>query len=234
MNITEKPLLYENEYSLGTLSLQIETFSDYKSYPERYQNSVLQNEIEKKCPYTIVIYTDASKLNNQVGAAWHCPATNSQGGIKLHPATSTYTAEMIGILRAIEYALTSNFDKFLILSDCNSVIQKLSNWCLSTIPTHLHIEILRKYASILDMNKSLKLAWVKGHAGTKGNQKADTLARHATTHGELSDIKLCPSDVKCFIEKDTTNSLEILQDQTNGKGIFYKKTFRRYYKKTMV
>uniref|UniRef100_A0A8D8Q5N6 ribonuclease H n=1 Tax=Cacopsylla melanoneura TaxID=428564 RepID=A0A8D8Q5N6_9HEMI len=226
-----KPFIYNCDYTIGKMILQEGILKEYRSYPERLQDSVLQSEIARSYQNATVIYTDASKMNEEVGAAWYCPSYNSHACIKLHPATSVYTAEMIGILKALEYSVNLENNKILILSDCKSAIQKLTSTCLNQNPSHLQIEILKTQQKLLNRNKDVKIAWIKGHVGIKGNQEADRLAKYASLHGESTHIKLCVTDVKCYIENKNQDELKTFMDSSNRKGLFYKNLFVHISKK---
>ncbi|KAI5723289.1 hypothetical protein M8J76_003832 [Diaphorina citri] len=222
----EKPIIYNYDYDIGKVSLQSETFNEYRKHPDSLQDAALSSEIQEKCPNAICIYTDASKKNEKVGAAWFCPTYKSKACFKLHPATSTYTAEVIGIWEALKYSASLKNNEILILTDSKSACQKLSKNCLNTTPTHLELEILSSYKHLQNTCKTVKLAWIKGHEGIKGNVEVDRLAKYATVHGEASSIKLCPSDVKCHLKKQSSEYLVNFLDTTNNKGLFYKNIFK--------
>ncbi|KAI5721034.1 hypothetical protein M8J77_015139 [Diaphorina citri] len=159
----EKPIIYNYDYDIGKVSLQSETFNEYRKHPDSLQDAALSSEIQEKCPNAICIYTDASKKNEKVGAAWFCPTYKSKACFKLHPATSTYTAEVIGIWEALKYSASLKNNEILILTDSKSACQKLSKNCLNTTPTHLELEILSSYKHLQNTCKTVKLAWIKGH-----------------------------------------------------------------------
>lgn len=229
IHTSEKPLIYTQEYNLSQTFLHHVSVTQYRTYPANCQDPIFQNEIQEKWPGAYTIYTDASKINDEVGAAWYDPASNSSACFKLNPATSTYSAEIIGILEALKYSSTLSENKILILTDCKSAVQKLTNNCLNTPPTHLHIEVLKTYYAS-SLTKTIQIAWVKGHEGVRGNQKVDALARHAAVHGQMKHFPLSPSDLRCYTE-DNKNFLLKLTDKTNGKGLFYKRNFEFVTKK---
>jgi Ribonuclease HI len=208
---SNKPLIFDNEYEIGKLSLSTEEFYEYRSFPEIAQDSTLQNEILKKCPGYITFYTDGSKREEEVGAAWFNSSDKTNACFKLHPATSTYSAEMFAIyeaLKQIKNETNQNNNKFLILTDCKSAVQILTKNPLNINPTHLHLDILKTYKSLTGLGTSIKIAWIKGHAGIKGNQEVDRWAKHATTYGNSPhDYKITPSDIKAFLERNIKHTL---------------------------
>lgn len=137
---------------------------------------------------------------------------------------------MIGILEAVKYATSLDQNKILILTDCKSAVQKLTKNCLNTNPSHIHLEILQLYLKI-PCNKEIKIAWVKGHEGVRSNQEVDSLAKYAAEHSSYKKYLICPSDLKCYLEKEEDNYLYQLLDTTNKKGLFYKNLFTTITKK---
>jgi len=89
-------------------------------------------------------------------------------------------------LTALQYIeTTQRTDKRItIYTDSKITLYKLRN---AKIQTYLIEETRRK---IIEMNKAnweVKLCWVKAHAGTMGNELADTLAKKAAKNESLTE-----------------------------------------------
>lgn len=75
----EKPLIYNYDYDIGKVSLQSETFNEYRKHPDSLQDAALSSEIQEKCPnaiYFVFIRTLLRKTrkSGQPGSVLHIRA----------------------------------------------------------------------------------------------------------------------------------------------------------------
>ncbi|XP_045484504.1 uncharacterized protein LOC123689264 [Pieris rapae] len=131
------------------------------------------------------IYTDGSKTEKGVGAAW----TKWEGGrerkwkkIKMAPYCTVYQAELAALVGAVREATAAGAD-VNICSDSRSSLEAIAggrsrNPRVVEIRSHL-VESRKK-------GQNIRLHWVKAHVGTEGNERADELARAAA---ETSKVK---------------------------------------------
>lgn len=122
------------------------------------------------------IYTDGSKYANNVGCAVF--STHYSRQIRLSDQASIFTAELIAISSAIDYAINNdNFHKYLIITDSMSSVQALQN-IFSENP------LIQKIHELLTIskrnNKTIRFLWVPSHMGISGNEIVDQLAKEAT------------------------------------------------------
>ncbi|GBP78322.1 hypothetical protein EVAR_52377_1 [Eumeta japonica] len=121
------------------------------------------------------IYTDGSKINGRVGAAitWWTNDTESEyQTLSLHPSCSVYQAEMYALYRAVAMVKASREKVVNILSDSRSSLELLSNPSRTSIST--------QWESTRNANaegKEIRFYWLRAHVGTKGNERADELAK---------------------------------------------------------
>lgn len=129
-------------------------------------------KILKNYPNSFRIYTDASKIQDNVGIA-----IVSSTNIYSYKLSSEYTsndAEAVAILRALDYALSNNYNDFIILSDSLTTITCIQNLnrtsdIISSIFCIMHAHQLK--------GNIMHFIWVPSHNAIKGNEVADKLAK---------------------------------------------------------
>ena len=142
---------------------------------------------------SLIVYTDGSKTESGVGYG-----VSSQGfetSRRVNDLSSIYSAELLGILHAVEYANTTNAEVVTIVTDSQSAITALK----SLYPQNA---ILRKILYNMSlMAKSFQLCWVPGHIGVSGNERADTLANQARSRNNIYFNSITRNDLKCCIRQ---------------------------------
>ena len=123
-----------------------------------------------------LIFTDGSKSDAGVGYGVSSTIFNRKGA--LPTVASNFTAELHGILAAVEKIATLDHGNFTIFCDARSVLQALgifnpTNPLVLKILQWVHIHECR--------NIQIKFCWVPAHVNVSGNEKADELAKSAAT-----------------------------------------------------
>ncbi|GBM92537.1 hypothetical protein AVEN_177965-1 [Araneus ventricosus] len=140
----------------------------------------------------IEIYTDGSKINDQVGAAivvFYYNAEIFNRTIRLSDFATVYQAEVTGIQMALEFISTIGpWNKINLYTDSLSVLEALNTFKTSKQ------EILAIKNDILEMSKekSITLHWIPAHTGIQGNETADSYAKKATTKPYIEKIPKKP------------------------------------------
>ena len=145
------------------------TCSDY--IMRCYFNEHIENHHRGQFP----IYTDGAKSEEGVG----CAAVSLGGSkkLKLRSESSIFTAELCGIICALNMVKTLNRREFVILCDSRSAIQ-ISDHYESTHPLIHKIVVL--FLKLNSMGKIVKLCWCPAHVGIVGNERADKMAKDAS------------------------------------------------------
>lgn len=133
-------------------------------------------KILKYYPNSFRIYTDASKIQNNVGIA--IVSSTDTYSYKLSSEYTSNDAEAVAILRALDYALAENYKDFIILSDSLSTITRIQNIdsesdIISSILCIMHAHQLK--------GNLMHFIWIPSHNAIKGNEKADKLAKQIAT-----------------------------------------------------
>ncbi|GBN95193.1 hypothetical protein AVEN_146806-1 [Araneus ventricosus] len=163
----------------------------------------------------LVIFTDGSKINGQVGAAF---CTFNKGAVQEHQYRlddhcSVFQAEAVAIKEAIKWA-ARHFPQ----SNCNIHTDSLSVLMALQNPLLKNDQILWIRSNL---NDKIALHWVKAHIGIEGNEAADRAAKNATTKPAI--------DIHLGIPQNTIRShlKELLQkewqkrwDDREAKGRF--------------
>ncbi|KAK9872408.1 hypothetical protein WA026_017868 [Henosepilachna vigintioctopunctata] len=101
------------------------------------------------------IYTDGSVINGQAGCAIYDSKVSHEITYKLPDLFSTYTCEKIAVIEAIKYANRVQDQNFVIISDCRSVIQKISNFKFTSANSHILIEAMKQLSIAQELKKTL-------------------------------------------------------------------------------
>ena len=122
------------------------------------------------------IYTDGSKKEEKTGAAIYCPSDPDKCcQIRLKDNTSVFNAELEGFLMALKTLNRHQKSNLVLYTDSLSALQALLNPVKANGVVHKILNLIE----LLSRNCRLCFVWIPGHAGIKGNEKVDHLAKSA-------------------------------------------------------
>ena len=132
-------------------------------------------------------------------------------------------AEFIAINEAFRVAskLTENFDRLIILSDCQNILKGLRGKSrFSSLTTPGLVDALFLYAnSFYDLGITVELRWVPSHSSVEGNERVDELAKQIRRSAQSILAQEAPN----HIIKDltiTSSSRESLRQDLFAKSTF--------------
>jgi len=131
----------------------------------------------------VSIYTDGSKTENHVGASMVAVKDSTEMHIetqKLNKTCTVFQAELCGIIMAVDW-IQSQREKSS--SYAINVDSKAALLAPATKHTTHPLAVANRLKTIeLRNSTSITFHWVKGHAGLKGNERADCLAKIAASY----------------------------------------------------
>ena len=141
----------------------------------------------------VTIYTDGSKTEKHVGAS----RAVMKDSIEIHTETqklnkscTVFQAELCGILMAVNWIqrLQQKRASYAINVDSRASLLAIANR-----HTNHPIAVAVRLKTIkLKNSTSITFHWVKGHAGLKGNERADYLAKTAASYNTTIDYDEIP------------------------------------------
>ncbi|KAM7297362.1 hypothetical protein ISCGN_022515 [Ixodes scapularis] len=124
------------------------------------------------------IYADGSvnKARTSSTAAFYIPELALEWCGRLQAPTSSTTAELVAIDKALQAAAQLSPHRMVLLTDSRCALQKLANAeCADPATTAAR----RTLSFLLTHGSTVCFQWISGHTGIKGNERADSLAGEA-------------------------------------------------------
>ena len=154
------------------------------------------------------IYTDGSKMGKKVGCAV-VKKNRRPAQVRLADGSSIYSAELMAIKTAIQYAFLSRFQDHVIFTDSESAVKAFQD------PNFEHpyiaeaFNILHKHKQ---SNKTIALCWIPSHVGILGNEQADQEAKKALSL--TPTLKIPYTDIKPIITEYCKNLFQSRWSET--------------------
>lgn len=200
---------------LGTLD-----FPDYNKvnnlfFTEKEDSYYIKNR-------SLIAYTDGSKMNDGVGAAYTIKRGNStihELKITMNRLNSVYQAELTAIKSVIRWFATYQESSIIIYTDSKSSYLVLQR----TFPSNMIIKEIFQLL-INNTNKKITIGWIKAHAGNPGNERADELAKLAISENNSDTTEEVPfpiSIVKRFCKlKEIEEWQDIWNNSPDGRDTY--------------
>ncbi|XP_023235501.1 uncharacterized protein LOC111634899 [Centruroides sculpturatus] len=186
------------EYTSRDYELRPALCEQLKSY-----NRIVLEPSSRNTEYSIQIYTDGSRVDMRVGAAFLVMCNGStlvERQFRLGDACSVYQAELLAIDRAVDWvAEMKHLEPIIIYSDSMAAVNTLRQF-KDTNNISLNIKKNIKHNGL-----NIRVEWVKAHAGNPGNERVDLLAKEATLIPEVYYDKIPISGIKKQLRTCTYN-----------------------------
>jgi ribonuclease HI len=143
---------------------------------------------------SIIIFTDGSVTQEGGGAAAVTDSLHLSVSIEQSQVFSNHETELIGISLAARLAKDlirqriQQAPDIAIFSDNQGVLRLIHDTPRASSGQHLTIQI-RSLFKQLPIDTAIRFYWTPGHAGIELNEKADNLAKQATTN-QVESIKI--------------------------------------------
>ena len=147
------------------------------------------------------VYTDGSKLNDQVGSGVYITrkdVTIAKHCVRIPDCSTVYQAEMMAIKEAatlLQDITDLSSIKFYVDSQA-----ALRTFQADFIKSKLALQTIEQLNKV-QHSDIMVFVWTKAHVGTEGNEEADTLAKQGTTLEDIIHIPAPSCSTKELIER---------------------------------
>ncbi|GBO13043.1 hypothetical protein AVEN_215255-1 [Araneus ventricosus] len=149
-------------------------------------------------------------LKRGVGAAF-CVLTDvnitHRWSTRLSLRNTDFQAEILALLKAVEHAVSLPTQQQTVLVDNQASINSAAN-------PKSHNSIARKIFKLLHSHPHIRVSWIKAHAGYRGNEEVDRLAKEAaeTENFPETPLELPKSFIKTFLRQKMLASWQMACD----------------------
>lgn len=143
------------------------------------------------------IYTDASRIQDFVGAAVVTPTSELK--YRLPRETSIYTGELFAIYEALLYMLSNVSKSYVVCSDSLSALESFQNLYAANPLVQLIKQLIHE---VHESGTIVNFIFVPSHVGIKGNEIADQTAKDAAISEELEVTSIyIHTDIKSHLKQ---------------------------------
>ncbi|GFV56581.1 RNase H domain-containing protein [Trichonephila clavipes] len=193
---------------------------------ERNAINIVQFSDKSTEDFPVICYTDGSKIDGRVGFAFvvfRSGVESENFQFRIRDECTVFVAELLCLNFAVKWITEQNsvISEYLICTDSLSSLDSLK--CISS-SNNIIVEIQKQLKCLRDKNISIDFAFVRGHTGVLGNERADWLSKAATKRKIDIDVNI----PKSFYKKITKERMVKSWNQKyliSNKGSITKKFF---------
>ncbi|KAG7300559.1 hypothetical protein JYU34_014851 [Plutella xylostella] len=170
------------------------------------------------------IYTDASRDENGIGAAFLDITKMESRKFKITSKISIMFAELFAISEAVKYVKNIDSVNIVILSDSRSALQHVARCTSNVRGAPIAYSILDTLVKLRrNFNRNIVIQWIPSHIGETGNEQVDALAKQAVTSGDERECEPFYTDLLVDVKTQCYNLWkEHFDERSLTKGIWYK------------
>ncbi|GFX04638.1 uncharacterized protein TNCV_2773691 [Trichonephila clavipes] len=193
---------------------------------ERNAINIVQFSDKSTEDFPVICYTDGSKIDGRVGFAFvvfRSGVESEKFQFRFRDECTVFVAELLCLNFTVKWITEQNSDisEYLICTDSLSSLDSLK--CISS-SNNIIVEIQKQLKSLRDKNISIDFAFVRGHTGVLGNERADWLAKAATKRKIDIDVNIPKSFYKKIMKERMMKSWN-QEYLISNKGSITKKFF---------
>ena len=175
-------------------------FTSNKKITSLQEIAQLFLEYQDKHRNHFFFFTDGSVADGKTGAGVF--SQTYQNASRLHDIYSIYSAELSAILHAINYIRKKNIIHAIICTDSLSSLMAISN--RKQVDHHIVYLIKKNLIKLHRRGFHIRILWVPGHSGIKGNDQADQLAKDSLALPARNHIRCTHQDVASLVQSALT------------------------------
>ncbi|KYN04625.1 hypothetical protein ALC62_04497 [Cyphomyrmex costatus] len=168
-----------------------------------------------------------------VGSAFWILERQIAGMFRLDARSGSFSAEIIAIDRALDFALTQTSGAINVCLDSRSCFEVINNYSVNKLNKPNNSlnpgigDIINKIDLLQQKNTVVKFTWCPTHVGIEGNEMADRLAKLAAKSGMIINNKLSFSEIlsnrhRQYGELDK----QFVDSVSPGTGSYYMEKFQ--------
>lgn len=194
-----------------------------KKYDVNRLNLILTDYIVDRYRNFHTIFTDGSRDNTGVGAAFLDTHLQKSCSYKISSKISIMFAELFAIAEALEYAQCLNSSNIVIFSDSRSALQHIARCTSNVRCAPIAYTILKSICDMKYRNKNVILQWIPSHVGLAGNEQVDQLAKTAIVGGSEKVLLPFYTDLITDVKLQCQNAWnEHFDERSVSAGVWYK------------
>jgi ribonuclease HI len=173
-------------------------------------------------------YSDGSKKDGKTGSGMCCEQLQISRSERLSDHSTVMQAEVTAIKLCAEMSIEKNLinKDIYIFSDSQAAVMAINKSYIYSLTVKSCVQTLNE----LGRGNRLTIAWVPGHSGIEGNEKADELANQGTSKENIGIVTPIPNAVTANRSKE--KRIRMFRDVWNNiRGLMHSKLMMEPFKK---
>ncbi|XP_053691581.1 uncharacterized protein LOC128740095 [Sabethes cyaneus] len=164
------------------------------------------------------MFTDGSKMDGRTGYGIYDQEEKVSHSGRLKTQFTIMNAEIVAIIRAVEYLINKSISKAVIFTDSQSAAQLIKN-----TKTEENFLICTIYRLVNNSQiNNLTIQWIPGHIQLTGNDRADYAAKLGTTRNFIEDMPITKEDLILSLKNENACLWnERYKEISKEKGVYH-------------